>query len=293
MVSMTGYAYREKTGQDFSVTVEIKGCNSRYLEISVNLPPWLSPLESKIREQISSSCGRGKVDVFIRIREYNVPININVNKNAAKSYYEVFQMLANELALEEKPTLSLLLGMDNQLTGSIVEIEKNRDEQRYWNEIEPLFTEAIKIFCVEREREGTQTEGNIFTNLGKLTDSLNKITSFIPIIENTLKENIKTRFEELLGNKIDENRILAETASLLIKYTISEEISRLVVHLSEFVKESQNNPRPGKKLDFLCQEINREINTIGSKSAIIEVSSEVVIMKEALENIREQLRNIE
>ena len=122
---------------------------------------------------------------------------------------------------------------------------------------------------------------------------MNKITSFIPIIENTLKENIKTRFEELLGNKIDENRILAETASLLIKYTISEEVSRLISHLNEFVKETQINSRPGKKLDFLCQEINREINTIGSKSAIIEVSAEVVIMKEALENIREQLRNIE
>jgi uncharacterized protein (TIGR00255 family) len=96
-----------------------------------------------------------------------------------------------------------------------------------------------------------------------------------------------------MGNQIDENRILAETASLLVKYTISEEISRLSSHLGEFRMESSRNLRPGKKLDFLCQELNREINTIGSKSAVFEVSAEIVDMKEALEDIREQLRNVE
>jgi uncharacterized protein (TIGR00255 family) len=285
---MTGYAYREKTGQALSVSVEIKGCNNRYLEISVSLPPWLSPLEAKIREKISSYCGRGKVDIFIRIREHNVPVSISINTNAARSYYDAINALAKELAVDEKPSLTALLGME-----SVLEIEKNRDEERYWTEIEPLLCEAVQIFCLEREREGKHTEEDILANLGKIESSLKIISSFVSVIENTLKENIKLRFEELLGNKIDENRILAETASLLLKYTISEEISRLTSHLNEFRKENEKNTRPGKKLDFLCQEINREINTIGSKSAIIEVSNEVVTMKEALENIREQLRNIE
>jgi uncharacterized protein (TIGR00255 family) len=153
--------------------------------------------------------------------------------------------------------------------------------------------EALKAFAAEKEREGRHTEEDITANLEKINSSLKIVESFIPVIENTLKENIKTRFAELLGSQADENRILAETASLLLKYTISEEISRLNSHLKEFRAETAQNNRPGKKLDFLCQELNREINTIGSKSAIIEVTGEVVKMKEALENIREQLRNVE
>ncbi|MDR0878329.1 MAG: DUF1732 domain-containing protein, partial [Treponema sp.] len=111
--------------------------------------------------------------------------------------------------------------------------------------------------------------------------------------ESSIKENLKSRFAEVLGNQIDENRILAETAILLMKYTISEELSRLASHLGEFRAETERNPSPGKKLDFLCQEINREINTIGSKTPILEVSRAVVDMKDALENVREQLRNVE
>ncbi|MDR1869273.1 MAG: DUF1732 domain-containing protein, partial [Treponema sp.] len=128
----------------------------------------------------------------------------------------------------------------------------------------------------------------------KIEVSLQTVAAHIPALENSIKENIKTRFKELVGDGvIDDNRILAETAVLLMKYTVSEEISRLSSHLAEFRAETAKNERPGKKLDFLCQEINREINTIGSKSAILEVSRAVVDMKESLENIREQLRNVE
>ena len=289
MISMTGYAYREKTGHDLSVSVEIKGCNSRYLEIFVNLPPWLSMLEAKIRGQIASVCGRGKVEVFIRVREHNAPISINVNANAARAYLDAVDNLAKELNLkEEKCSLALLLEMDG-----VLEIEKNRSEERYWQEIEPLLAEELQVFAAEREREGKHTEEDILANLKIIEDSVKIVLSFAPAIEKNIKENIKSRFVEMLGNQIDENRILAETASLLVKHTISEEISRLSSHITEFRTETGKNPRPGKKLDFLSQEINREINTIGSKSAIIEVSAEVVKMKEALENIREQLRNVE
>jgi uncharacterized protein (TIGR00255 family) len=284
---MTGYAYREKT-VSLSVSVEIKGFNNRYLEIYVNLPPWLSMLEIKVRELIASVCGRGKIEVYIRVREHNVPVNINVNTNAAKAYHDAINVLVKELAIDEKPGLAALLGMDG-----VLEIEKNRDEQLYWQEIEPLLGEAISMFCKEREREGRHTEEDILANLEKIESSVKTITSFVPVIERNIRENIKSRFTELLGNQVDENRVFAETAALLLKYTISEEISRLNSHLTEFREETKKNSRPGKKLDFLCQELNREINTIGSKSAVIEVSSEVVKMKEALENIREQLRNVE
>jgi uncharacterized protein (TIGR00255 family) len=285
---MTGYAYCEKTGQDLSVSVEIKGYNNRYLEIFINLPPWLSVLEARIREQIASCCGRGKVEVSIRVREQNTPVNISVNANAAKAYYNAINKLADELNIDEKCGLSTLLRMEN-----VLEIEKNRDEERYWKEIGPLLREATRAFCNEREREGKHTTEDIFANLEVIVSSVKTVSAFVPVIEKNLKDNIRARFEEMLGDKVDENRVLAETASLLLKYTVSEEISRLNSHLVEFRAEAERNQRPGKKLDFLCQEVGREINTIGSKSAIIEVSAEVVKMKEALENIREQLRNIE
>ncbi len=288
MISMTGYAYREKTGQDFSVTVEIKGYNSRFLEIFVNLPPWLSTLETKIREQFAAAFGRGKIEVFIRVREYNAPVNIRINTKAAKAYYDTVGSLAAELGIEAKLGLDSLLKMEG-----VIETEKTRDDERYQNEIEPVLQDALLAFAAEREREGRHTEDDIFSNFEIISSSVKTISSFAPAIENNLKENIKSRFAELLGNQVDENRVLAETASLLIKYTISEELSRLSSHLTEFKAEAERNKRPGKKLDFLCQEINREINTIGSKSAIVEVSGEVIKMKEALENIREQLRNIE
>jgi uncharacterized protein (TIGR00255 family) len=288
MISMTGYAYREISGEEMSVSIEIKGYNSRYLEVYANLPPWLTVLETNVKSVVSSLCGRGKVEVFIRIREHNAPINISVNKNAAKAYNDAVCKLANELGYKENPGLDTILGMEG-----VLEIEKTRDSERYWMEIEPLFQETIEAFCAERIREGQHTKADILGNVEKIEKSVKTIAKSAPALEKSIKENIKSRFAEVLGNQIDENRILAETAALLVKFTISEEISRLDSHLGEFRLEAEKNPRPGKKLDFLCQEINREINTIGSKGVIIEVSSEVVNMKEALENIREQLRNVE
>jgi uncharacterized protein (TIGR00255 family) len=153
--------------------------------------------------------------------------------------------------------------------------------------------DAVFAFNEERIREGKHTEEHIFDALGKLEMALQTVEANVFHLENSIKENIANRFKEIVGSELDENRVMAETAILLMKYTISEEISRLASHLGEFKAEAARNDRPGKKLDFLCQEINREINTIGSKSSILEVSRAVVEMKESLENIREQLRNVE
>ena len=289
MISMTGYAYREKTGEDFSLSVEIRGYNNRFLEIYVNIPPWLGSLEQKVKEHIASLCGRGKVEVFIRLKEHNAPVSISVNTGTAKAYRDAINAVAAELGIDEKPDLAVLLKMEG-----VLEIEKKRsDEQRHWQEIEPLLKEAAEAFNTERRREGKHTEEDILKSLGKIETSLETVASFVPVMEESIKTNIRTRFAECLGNQVDENRILTETAALLVKNTISEEISRLCAHLAEFRAETERNPRPGKKLDFLCQELNREINTIGSKSAIFEVNAEIVVMKEALENIREQLKNVE
>ena len=288
MKSMTGYAYSENTTNFMTVSVEIKGYNSRFLDLAVFLPPWLSGLEPGIREYMSSRFSRGKVEMGVRVKELHGDVSVSVNAAAARSYYRAVEELAGELGVSEKPGLALILGLEG-----VLETEKKRDSDKYWPIIEIVMKAAADMFEAERNREGQHTQEDILSHVGMLEDSARLIEEKVPELETSIKENLKTRFAEVLGDSIDENRVLAETAVLLMKYSISEELSRLSAHLKEFRLETERNPVPGKKLDFLCQEINREINTIGSKTPILEVSRAVVNMKNSLENIREQLRNVE
>ena len=288
MKSMTGYAYKESAGGDVTVSVEIKGYNSRFLDLSVYLPFWLSSLETGIREYIGSRVVRGKVEVGIKVKENDPHIAVTVNENAACAYYKALKGLAETLSIKEEPGLNMFLGLEG-----VLETETNRDAEKYRALIEPVLAAAADGFEAERIREGKSTEDDILSHIAVLEECAKKISSHVPELEASIRENLRVRFEELLGDKIDENRILGETAVLLMKYTISEELSRLSSHLNDFRFETEQNPSPGKKLDFLSQEINREINTIGSKTPVLEVSRTVVEMKNALENIREQLRNVE
>ncbi|MDR1972056.1 MAG: YicC family protein [Treponema sp.] len=288
MKSMTGYAYREQQKNNYSLSVELRGYNNRFLEINTSLPPYLSPLEQRIRRLVAGTCVRGKVEVIVRCREPNAPFAVTVNHGAAAAYGEAVKSLAKILQINEKPDIGTIIGLEG-----VLEIERPRDEDRYWEHLEPLLAGALEIFDAERLREGQHTREHILSQIAAIEVSLEQVNDHAGEAEAAIKENLHSRFKELLGDKIDENRILAETAVLLMKYTIAEEISRLRSHLAEFRAETERNPSPGKKLDFLCQEINREINTIGSKTPQIEVSRAVVDMKNALENVREQLRNVE
>jgi len=288
MKSMTGYGWAEKMDEQISASVEIKSYNNRFLDIVVNLPSYLSVLEMPVREYVSEHCRRGRIEVTFRYKENNVPFTVSLNKEAVKAYIKAANETAAFLESNEKPGLGLILGMEG-----VLETEKSRDTEKSKQRIMPLLEQALTGFNAERQREGDHTYNDILSHIDTLENSLAVIVSHSDELEKILKENIKVRFKELLGDKIDENRILSETAALLVKYTISEELSRLNAHLREFRAEALRNPCPGKKLDFLCQEINREVNTIGSKSVILEISQETINMKDALENIREQLRNVE
>ena len=330
MKSMTSYGYKEKHDKDKFVSVEIKGYNSRFLDLIINLPPQLSALDIEIRHYIAEKCRRGKIEVNIYFKELNSTISVSVNKAAVRAYFaslvEVFETLNEaeieilekfrEANIETPKTLSAMYKTYKEIKEwkwwepnlasvmefeGVLEIEKTKSNANHWEYVEPILVSAMDQFDEGRIREGNHTEKDILYHVTLLESRVKTISSYVPDLEATIRENIKNRFLELLGLGvvktspviIDENRILQETAMLLMKYTISEELSRLSAHLYEFRSEANQNPSPGKKLDFLCQEINREINTIGSKTPIVEVSRAVVDMKDALENIREQLRNIE
>jgi uncharacterized protein (TIGR00255 family) len=290
---MTGFSFLEKQKDNSSITIEIRSYNSRFLEIFCNLPSALAMLEPRIRECISQKCSRGKIDVSVRLKNQNTNFSVSLNKNALFSYIKNIKLMQQELQKEMIINSSIPLETFCALEG-IFEIEKdNIDCEEAWRLICGPFDEALEIYEKERMREGEYTKTNIVSLLQVLEDSLEIISSKLPLIEASIKTNITNRFHELSAEDIDENRILAETAVMLMKYTIAEEVSRLRSHFSVFHAEILNNEKPGKKLDFLCQEINREINTMGSKTPLIEVSRCIVEMKDALENIREQLRNVE
>ena len=309
MKSMTGYGYQEKHDNDISVSVEIKGYNSRFLELMLYLPSQISSLDMEIRRFFSERCRRGKIEVNVYIKEHNAALSVSVNQEAVKAYFESFLAIYESLhtarasAIEKNihwngnaPSIAEVMRFEG-----VVEIEKNRNAEDYGERIKDVLTVAFEQFDTARAREGKHTETDILSHIETIETRVKNISAHVPELEASIKENIKKRFTELLSFEsirashipIDENRILAETAMLLMKYTIAEEVSRLSVHLAEFRAETERNPSPGKKLDFLCQEINREINTIGSKSQFVEVSRAVVDIKDALENIREQLRNVE
>lgn len=288
MKSMTGYAYRESTIEEGILSIEIKCYNSRFLDLSVNQPWWLSQIETRLRDFAGKKVQRGKLELSLRIRERNANIKVIADPEAARSYMEAITEIADSIGHTDSIPLSLIVAQEGVLRS-----ERNIDPEYYWSRIEPVLEDAFVDFNTARQTEGLALKKDILFMITRLESDAETISRWIPEMERIFRENIRSRFEELLGSAVDEQRVMQETAALLVKYTINEEIVRLRAHLASLKKELDENPAPGRKVDFICQEINREVNTIGSKNQILEVGSAVIDAKDALENIREQMRNIE
>ena len=287
MVSMTGYGYEEVSSEQAVVSVEIKSVNSRFLDLTVNLPPYLNALESFFRAKITEKVVRGKVDVFIRVKELESQAEVFADVGAAKSYLSAIKKIAEATGYSTDIPLSLLVSQPG-----VLNTNKSYDVEKYKAMIAPVFDAALKKFISDTEREGANMKADLEAKLSKLEKCAAFFKEWQPKMEGYFKETITKKFNELLGDGADQNRIMTETAAMLVKYTINEEIVRLHSHLAAMRSELKNNPYPGKKLDFLCQEANREINTIGSKNQFAEVGAMVVEAKDSLENIREQGKNI-
>lgn len=289
MTSMTGYAYEEKSYENAIVSVEIKSVNYRFLDLSINLPSYLNQIENYFRTKITEKIIRGKVDVFIRVKELKSDASVSADVGIAKSYLNAIKDVALACGYDsENIPLNLILSQPGVLNSN-----NSYDIEKYKNLIEPVFNVAFEKFYADRIREGENMKNDLIEKLKKLEDCAKFFKEWQPKMENLFKEQIVKKFNELLGEHADENRIMTETAAMLVKYTINEEIVRLHSHIAAMKDEILNNQTPGKKLDFICQEMNREINTIGSKNQFAEVSSVVVTAKDSLENIREQSKNVE
>ncbi|WP_319561484.1 YicC/YloC family endoribonuclease [Marispirochaeta sp.] len=288
MISMTGYGYCEEETEKLYLSVEVKSVNNRYLDIQINLPPFLSPLEPRLREFVNSRVRRGRVEVYIRLRELEEELKVHLDESVASEYAAILRQLARQTGITEPLRLEHLLGMDGILKSS-----RSRDLERYWESIQPILQRAFEDFSASRSREGASTKKDIFQHISVISDALSAVEVLKEDLERYFTETVRDKFLEVAGDEVEESRILTEIAALMVKYSINEELVRLRGHLESFTQIADSQDGVGKKLDFLAQEIHREINTIGSKSVQYDISTSVVAMKDALENVREQLRNVE
>ncbi len=291
MTSMTGYAYEEVTLENAVVSVEIKSVNSRFLDLSVNLPSYLNALEAEFRTKIARKVARGKVDVYMRIKETHNDGQVTVDTQLAKTYMDAYRQIAAAAGMPSVNNEAALYALINQ--EGILNSNRDYDVEKYRKMLTPVFDTAFSRFLQDKEREGANMKTDLLQKLSKLEECAAFFKEWQPKMEEYFKEQITSKFNELLGEKADQNRIMTETAAMLVKYTINEEIVRLNSHIAAMQDELAKNPAPGKKLDFICQEMNREINTIGSKNQFAEVGAMVITAKDSLENIREQSKNVE
>ena len=284
--SMTGYGSAEIQDDNFQGLLALRSYNSRYLDITVNFPPYLASLENRVRKHLSSKILRGKVDVTCVMTEYEG--NREIDSNAALAYKTSLEDLMRVAGITDRITLSHLIRLDG-----VFKTEGKRDVESCWSRIEQLLNGACDGLERDRVREGEEIERDICKQLDVIRNGIAVIDGKKDELGEHIKKTMKERFQELLGSSVDENRIYSETALLLVKFDINEELSRLRAHIDGFSSCMDNNSGIGKKLDFICQELNREINTIGSKSMQLSIHEAVIDLKDSVEKIREQLRNVE
>jgi len=288
MKSMTGFAYREHRDERHKITITMKSYNNRFLDILIYLPPFLNPLEQKIREFLSKRIARGRVELYVKALELNQAAEISIDPLYVESYVKALRQLAEAAGIRERLRLSHLLRIEGMLKA-----EQSLDLDGYWLDLQPLLESVFQEFDALRQAEGEATGKDIQELLGAIEADIAKIEAVAPQLEEKIRHDLRTRFQDLLSNGIDENRILTETAALLMKSDIHEELVRSRSHLQSFSKILEKSGPMGKKLDFICQELNREFNTIGSKNLLVEVDGAIVSLKDHVEKIREQLRNVE
>lgn len=285
---MTGYGTGEYRSQDFIIGVEIKSYNNRYLDISHTINPLLSSFEEYIDSEIKKVCRRGHLDVSVHLRTLRSREALSVDTNLLLEYRKAFEEISKYTGGKE-PTVFNYASIEGIITPLT-----SLDSSIYKEGVEIALSSALKMLFEAKKREGEGTRKDLEKLGGKFESSLSVILSKRSEMEEYFKGVLLTKYEELLGEKgKDDPRFLGEVAALLVKYSINEECSRLRVHIARYYELLSSDEPVGKELDFLCQEMNREINTTASKSQMVEINLAVVTMKDALEDIREQVRNIE
>jgi uncharacterized protein (TIGR00255 family) len=288
--SMTGYGRGQAQVDGLAFSVEIRAVNHRYADVNIKAPRLLLQLESQIKKQISAVVKRGKVDVYItQETAAQVASQPVVNKPLADAYMQLFQQITENYNLSSEISLSLLLAQKDVLTLKDIEIE----EQDLSNCLMTALESALQALLIMRQKEGAATAVDIDQRLVLLADLLGKIEQRAPQVPTEWQQKLKDRLDRLGDDAGDPQRVAQEIAIFADRCDISEEVTRFNSHLDQFRDLLQQDEPVGRQMDFLVQELNREANTMGSKSNDADLTRQVVLMKSELEKIREQVQNIE
>ena len=289
--SMTGYGRKEAVLEGKKIQAEIKSVNHRFADYSIRLPRHLLFLEDKIRRFASQYITRGKVDIFIGVESYDeADKDVILNEGLAQSYINALYKLRDDFGLADDISVMRVA----RYTEIFKTERKEEDEEAVWAAVKSVLSEALEDFLEMRKREGQRIYEDLKKRVQYMQSIAGKIEEREPEIVAEYKKRLYDKIKDVLEEKdIDEGRILTEVAIYADKVAINEETVRLASHFDEYYTILDGNEPAGRKLDFLMQEINREINTIGSKANDLEVAKLVVDLKAELEKMREQIQNIE
>ena len=292
--SMTGFGRSEVTEGQRKYIVELKSVNNRYLDINIKMPKKFNSFESAIRTELKSYMKRGKVDVFISYEDFSESDSrVKYNKAIAEEYFTYLKQMANDFGLDNDIRISALSKFPEVFTME----EEELDEEEVWSGLKKAINEAGKQFLESRIKEGEFLSADLTQKLDGMYENVEYITERSPEIIQEYKTKLREKIADLLEDKqVDENRLAMEVTIFADKVCVDEELTRLRSHIlatKDTLKVGDDKDGIGRKLDFLAQEMNREANTILSKSTDLKISDRGIALKTDIEKVREQIQNIE
>ncbi len=289
--SMTGFGRCEVQEAERKIVVEMKSVNHRYLDVNIKMPKKLNFFEAAIRSELKNYIQRGKVDLFITYEDYTESnVCVKYNKELAAEYFSYLNQMAEDFSLDNDVRVSCLSRYPEVFTME----EQNIDEETLWKLLRQAIKGAAEGFVETRIREGENLRRDLLEKLDGMLEHVNFITERSPQIIAEYKQKLEDKVKELLEDtKVDENRLLMEVTIFADRVCVDEELVRLKSHIETTKETLLQGGSIGRKLDFIAQEMNREANTILSKSNDLEISNRAIELKTEIEKVREQIQNIE
>ena len=290
--SMTGFGHGEVSNdKNQKVTVEMKSVNHRYCDISLKLPKKLAMFEANIRNIMKEYASRGKIDIYVSYEDLSeTAVSLHYNQAMAEEYMQVFKKMQEDFNIETKITAEALAKYPEVVT--IEEVQQ--DEEVWWELLEAALRQAAEKFVETRTIEGANLKRDLLGKLDQMAADVAFIEERSPQINAEYRSKLEEKVKEFLEDStIEENRIAAEVTLYADKIAVDEEIVRLQSHISSMTDVLESDESIGRKLDFMAQEMNREANTILSKSSDVDLADHAIELKTNVEKVREQIQNIE
>ncbi|MEE9552677.1 MAG: YicC/YloC family endoribonuclease [candidate division Zixibacteria bacterium] len=288
--SMTGFGRAATETGNNKITVEINTVNNRFLDYQIRLPRTIAPLEQNIKTLLNGIFNRGKISISISWEQVQGADVLVLDEEKTESYMKIYELLKGKYGLSDKPAFRDFVALPDLVKSS----KEEDDLDSIWNDLKTAISEAAEAVVKMRLAEGENLVADLLSRSKQINSVTSQIEELAPANVVAYKEKLQARINELMGQTpVDEQRIAMEISIFSEKSDITEECTRLKSHLSQLESSLKENKPIGKRLNFILQELNREINTIGSKSSDYEISSRVISVKEEIERLREQVQNIE